>query len=102
MGFQESFCGCCSRPVSCLVSFFVPFGPCCLQGKSVGDVYKTDCCGPCLLGVVCCCIGAAINRGKIRTYYEIDGNCCVDLLAHIFCSPCAASQEYREVKTREK
>lgn len=101
MSFHENFCGCLKRPPSCLVAFFVPAGVCCLQGKSLDKAYKRSCWGPCLLGVFFCCIGTGINRSKIRRHYEIEGNRCCDCLIHLFCSPCAASQEYREVLHRE-
>jgi Cys-rich protein (TIGR01571 family) len=51
---------------------------------------------PCLLG----CIGGAINRGKIREVYKIDGNFVTDCLLHFLCPLCAVTQEYREVNHR--
>lgn len=50
----------------------------------------------------CPCIGYAINRGKIRDTYNINGGGgCGDICIHCWCGPCAACQEYREVKSRQ-
>lgn len=51
---------------------------------------------------VCCFgfIGAAINRGMIRDALNISGGLFTDYLIWLCCAPCAATQEYREVRRR--
>ncbi|KAJ9439807.1 erythrocyte membrane associated protein 2 [Diplonema papillatum] len=39
-------------------------------------------------------------RESIRSFYGIDGNCCYDLLASLFCNPCATCQMHRELSRR--
>lgn len=98
--FYESLFGCLSHPPVCLLVGLCPVSACCVQAIAVdkatneGKVVPILCI--CFLG----CIGLAFNRHKIRSRYLIPGNMLKDLCVHIFCSPCAVCQEYREVNKR--
>lgn len=56
--------------------------------------------GPYCLVFCCGIFGAAINRGKIRVKFGIDGSCPGDYCMWCWCAPCAACQEYREAHKR--
>ena len=52
------------------------------------------CCGYATVLMLCAplqCIFGCMQRGDIRTKYEIEGNGCVDCLAHTFCDCCVCS-----------
>lgn len=102
--FKEALFGCTSDLSSCLCVLLVPFGMAITQGKAVSEAafangdLGSSFFGPCLLQLCCGCIGATINRGKIRKNMQYDPNCCGDLATNTFCMPCAVCQEGREVK----
>lgn len=98
--FHEELCGCCSNIPVCLWAMCVPGGICCMQASAVSKATHMGACVPYML--ICCLgvIGAAINRGKIRQIYEIEGSCCNDCCTWIWCGPCAACQEYKEANNR--
>merc|ERR1711934_390894 len=100
MSFMESLLGCFSDCNSCVIVSFVPCGMACIQGSAVALANQTSCMNPCCCQLYLCCIGGAINRGKIREALQYDGSCCIDLCIHFFCGPCAVCQEYREAKTK--
>lgn len=93
-------CGCFHDCFVCLMVMFVPCGFCYYQGMAVSKATAEGCCVPCLCPLLCCCIGAAVNRGRIRDSYLIEGSMCSDICIHIFCSPCGVCQEYNEAKMR--
>ena len=104
--FEEPLCGCLSDMCTCLIAWCVPGGICFLQASSVATATQSSAgggegmCMPFLC--VCClgCLGGAINRGKIRTQYNIQGSFGMDCILW-WCLPlCAATQEYREVQKR--
>mmetsp|Transcript_5333 Transcript_5333/g.9780 ORF Transcript_5333/g.9780 Transcript_5333/m.9780 type:complete len:105 (+) Transcript_5333:264-578(+) len=99
--FEEPLCGCCTDLLSCLIAWCVPCGTCGISAYSVdkaaGDGMFIPFLLPCLIG----CIGFAINRGKIREKYKLNGSFIIDCLLHWFCNLCAVTQEYREVRKRE-
>ena len=99
--FNEPLCGCCNDAGSCLIATCVPCGLCYLQARAVSDATGDGMGVPCLLWGLGC-IGAAINRGKIRSHFDYDGSFIGDLFLHWFCSCCAVLQEYREVKKSGK
>ena len=92
-------CGCCNDMGSCLIASCVPFGLCYLQAKAVDEATGDGMGVPCLLWALGC-IGAAINRGKIRSQFEYEGSFIGDCFVHWFCTCCATLQEYREVKSK--
>ena len=51
---------------------------------------------PCLLNQYLCCVGATINRKKIRDALGYDQKLCLDIATHLFCMPCGVCQEWRE------
>lgn len=99
--WEENLFACCdSKAYSCLVVLFpfcYPIFQGCTVHNATGEPWSKACFCPLLL----CCIGAAINRGKIRDRYLINGSFCEDCLTHCLCSCCALCQEYSEVKRRE-
>lgn len=83
------------------------FCPCILYGRNVNIMKKKGVCRPAC--VYCCCrftlfkscaLGT-ITRIRIRARYGIVGDSTGDCLMHCCCSPCALSQEYREITKRE-
>ena len=103
--FEEPLCGCLSDMTTCLVAFCLPCGVCCLQAKAVDMSTNEGFAGPCLLLVLTYhfgvgCIGGAINRMKIKSQFSIKGEFLNECLIWWFCCPCAATQEYREVRKR--
>jgi len=69
--------------------------------EGVGD----SCCCWCCLWVIAQHFALGwlvhcIERGKVRAKYDIESNCCVDLLCSWFCGCCAIAQEAREIKAR--
>ena len=82
---------------------FFPCGAAFMLGLAVYDAGSVKCDPgeffvPCLLNAYLCCIGATINRRKIRTVYGYEQNCMKDLAIHTFCMPCGVFQESREFK----
>jgi len=100
--FEEPLLGCLADFCICLVAFCVPCGACCMQAQAVDRATQGNEGVFMPLLCVCClgCIGAAINRGKIRESFSISGSFVNDCLIWSCCGPCAATQEYREVRTR--
>lgn len=83
-----------------LISFFIPFSCCIMQGLAVQEATLKNCCGHCLIGLAIGC-GAGSNRSLIRQRYRIKGDYQTDCLISILC--CFSSvQEYKEVNFREK
>ena len=75
--------------------------PCLVQSAVVSKATKAGQAWWCLLALMCCCFGTALNRGVLRRQYRIQGRWWRDLLVHLFCSVCAIAQEYREVNSRQ-
>lgn len=98
--FEEELCGCFSDIKVCLWGWCVPCGIICMQASAVNKVTGQGAAVPCLLTLFLSCIGAAINRGKIREHYGIEGSFLSDCFTWWYCGPCAACQEYREVARR--
>jgi Cys-rich protein (TIGR01571 family) len=97
--FHESILGCFSDIPVCLTGMS-GIGICILQARAVSKATGEGFCVPCLLVSFLGCFGGAINRKKLRDVYNIDGDLCIDILIWWRSSPCAACQEYREVKRR--
>ena len=99
--FEESLFGCFNDMKSCVMVCFVPCGYACVQGTSVAatdPINGPGFCQPCLCTLYLCCIGATINRVRIRTKLGYDPKCFLDFLTHLFCMPCGICQESREVQ----
>ena len=97
--FNEPLFGCFKDIPLCLIASCVPCGLCYLQAKAVDTVTNDGMAIPCLLIYFAGCLGAAVNRGKVREVLKYDGSFCGDCCLHCFCSCCAVLQEYREVQT---
>ena len=95
--FNEELFGCFSDIKVCLAGWCLP---CCVQAVAVDKANGSGVFIPylfvCLLG----CIGGAVNRGKIRDRFGIEGSFVLDCLLWWFCAECSACQEYREVQKR--
>lgn len=105
--FQESLFACFSNCPICLIVSCVPCGCCIVQAIAYNKATKEGIGMPLLCqcacwSIGCWCIGMAINRGKIRTSFNINGGTLDDMCIHWCCSPCAVCQEYREVKKRSE
>jgi len=98
--FEEPFCGCFNDVPVCLIACCIPGGACYFEAVAVDTVTQEGLVIPFLLPCCLSCIGGAINRGKIRDHYKIDGSFVSDLVLSI-CYLCSATQEYREMKKRE-
>lgn len=95
--WNAEFCGCLkSVPACCMV------GPT-LQGLTIfqmGQGKEGSGVKNCLLAQFTCCIGSALNRGKVRERYDIPGSFITDCLLYMCCGICMGTQEYREVQLR--
>lgn len=100
--WDESLCGCCSSKCFCILVMFLPIFMPCYQGWIINKATGENCFSATLCPLLLCCLGAGMNRGKIRDRYLIDGSFCEDCLLHCFCAPCALCQEYREVMSKER
>ncbi|CAG9323276.1 unnamed protein product [Blepharisma stoltei] len=99
--WEEPLFGCFRDCCTCIIVWFCPLAYCIYQGISVKKATGESCFGAYCCPIVLCCIGAAINRGKIRDRYLINGSFVGDCFYHFCCGPCAVCQEYREVNVRE-
>lgn len=99
--FEEELCGCFSDFPVCLFGWCVPGGFMCLQAAAVDKATGTGAVVPYLLVCFLVCIGGAINRGKIRDHFGIEGGFVGDCFTWWCCGACAGCQEYREVKRRK-
>ena len=97
--FQESTFGCFDDWFSCCIAFGNE-GPC-VTGELVKKTTGSGFCGPMFIHCLLSCIGGAINMGKIRGKYNIDGSFIKDCLCMWCCGPCTVAQLWREVKKRE-
>lgn len=93
--------GCGHQPLGCCVNF-------CCTGFGAADVaYKYKKGGWLSAGIGaliqyggplgCCFLGCL--RGEIRSVHGIEGSCCGDLCASLFCASCALSQMQTQAKT---
>lgn len=98
--FHEELCGCFSDIKSCLWVWCVPGGVCCVQAVATDRATQSGAFVPCILVALLGPIGAAINRGKIRERYGIEGSFVGDCCTWMWCAACAACQEYRETQRR--
>lgn len=98
--FEEPFCGCFNDLPVCLIGWCIPGALCYFQAVAVDTITHEGLVVPFLLPCCLSCIGAAINRGKIRDHYKIDGSFVIDCVVSM-CYLCSATQEYREMKKRE-
>ena len=98
--FNEDLFGCFSDLKLCLLACCVPGGVCCLQAEAVYKAYGQSRFVPYLFPFCLACIGGAVNRGKIRERYSLEGSFIVDCLLWWIVPVCASLQEYKEVKSR--
>ena len=77
--FDEELCGCRSDIQSCLIGM-IPGGEFCLQAAAINKIFKDGWAVPYLLDCFLLCIGGALNRGKIRNRFGIEGSFTKDCL----------------------
>ncbi|OMJ70776.1 hypothetical protein SteCoe_31171 [Stentor coeruleus] len=98
--FDENLFGCLSSLSICSIAL-IPGGCCILQAIAVDRALEKGIIGACIFSCMLLCIGSSLNRARIRDRYNIEGSHLKDCLIWICCTPCAATQEYREVRRRE-
>jgi len=96
--FQEDLFDCFGDLSICCRSCNL-IGKASIQAEVIDFLYSSGKNTPFLIGLFCC-IGGAINRGRIREAYDIQGSFLGDLCVHWCCPQCAVIQEYKEFKTR--
>lgn len=91
--FTYGLCGCFDNVGVCILTFLVP---CYTVGKTA-DALGDSClfCGA-VYPLMPCVVGASL-RARIREKKNIDGDSLHDCLVHLFCPPCAAVQDHREI-----
>lgn len=96
--FIVSLCDCqhISGMITCIACLSCFGAPCIVQSKIISSLYDESAVVPCCLACCCFGIGGAINRGKLRKYYIIEGSFAQDCCYHLFCCICAVGQEYQE------
>lgn len=96
--FIVSLCDCkqISGMITCIACLCCIGVPCMVQGKVISSIYEESAFLACCLACCCFGIGGAINRGKFRKYYIIEGSFAQDCGYHMFCCICAVGQEYQE------
>ena len=101
VAWETPFFGCFSTFSLCLLAL-LPGGYCLVQGLAVSKARNKGCVMATVLPLLCCCIGAAVNRSRLRDRYLISGSGLGDACVHLMCPICAVVQEYREVEYRSK
>lgn len=72
-----------------------------IAGRLRGDSYRLSCCTYAFAWAYCAWLFAAPLRSELRRKYSLPEEPCSDCMAHLFCSPLAVWQEYRELEARE-
>lgn len=116
--WSNGLCDCCDAPGTCLLSWCCP----CISYAKNKHRYEhlnsrgtpdpehggSCCSGDCMLHALIagCCGGGWIlqfmQRGNVRSRYNIKGGSCGDCCTAFFCSPCELTQESRELELEEK
>ena len=92
--------GCFSYLKPCLVAFCLPGGVCCLQSMAFNQLTGEGVALPYCLQAYVGSYGFAVNRKRIREELGIRGRFYNDCMTWECCGPCAAVQEYVEVRKR--
>ncbi|TFK59454.1 PLAC8-domain-containing protein [Pluteus cervinus] len=115
--WSHGLCDCCDDAETCIVSWFCP---CIVYAQNKrrleylerngvpdpehgGDACSGDCCLH-LTITGCCGLGWLLQippRSSVRNRYHIEGSTCGDCCAILLCSPCALTQESREIGLEE-
>jgi Cys-rich protein (TIGR01571 family) len=94
--FKENCC-------MCMWAWCIPFGFACMQCTDAkvavdpSEGVKAFLCAWCL-----CCIGGAINRGKIRETFSLEGSFILDCMCEWCCPCCSVTQEWYHVMKEKK
>lgn len=98
--FEQKLFSCFDDPETCLIACCFP---CVIYGKNHQRItQKPDSIADACVyfwAVICgitCCVGGS-GRGAVRVVRGIDGGCCEDCCIHLWCSPCALTQEKLEL-----
>ena len=90
--WKANSCDCCNLLPVWLASCICP---CIIQGITIWELKQQGGCGECLMGAFCLCVGFALNRNKLRKFYNIKGNCVADCMCYFCCFySCLSTQEY--------
>ncbi|KAJ3517715.1 hypothetical protein NLJ89_g331 [Agrocybe chaxingu] len=114
--WSNGLCGCCDAPGTCIVAWCCPcitYGKVKrryehLNSKGYPDPENGGCCNSdCVVhGFVTFCgfgwVMQMMNRGNIRSRYNIKGGGCGDCCASFWCTPCELTQESIEVELEEQ
>ncbi|CAG9310719.1 unnamed protein product [Blepharisma stoltei] len=96
---------CAQNPVMCLWAWCVPCGSCCMQAidaKISDPENKNAALIACLFDCFLCCIGATINRMKLRKQMSIEDSVAMDFLCSCCCGCCSVTQEWMTTMKRYK
>ena len=97
--WETPFFSCCRSPCFCLL-LLLPGVCCIIQSWAVGRARGKGECSALLLACCFGCIGAAVNRTRIRDRFLISGSGVEDCCMHLICPLCAVAQERHEVLYR--
>jgi Cys-rich protein (TIGR01571 family) len=103
-GWDIDLFDCKKNPIMFLWACCVPCGGTCMQAVDA-KLTQNDKNAPlfaCLLDCFCGCIGAAINRSRVREQLSIHDSILMDVLLSCFCGPCSITQEYIQVMQKKK
>mmetsp|Transcript_36000 Transcript_36000/g.81968 ORF Transcript_36000/g.81968 Transcript_36000/m.81968 type:complete len:176 (+) Transcript_36000:56-583(+) len=81
---------------TCLVAGCCPCVVYSLNQGLMGENRCLHCLAYSLLGPFCWVLGGT-TRSAIREKFQVEGNCCHDLVTHMCCTPCALTQEHQQL-----
>eukprot|EP01006_Ploeotia_vitrea_P000579 TRINITY_DN103296_c0_g1_i1.p1 TRINITY_DN103296_c0_g1~~TRINITY_DN103296_c0_g1_i1.p1 ORF type:complete len:272 (+),score=20.58 TRINITY_DN103296_c0_g1_i1:23-817(+) len=77
--------------LACLYGCCLPY---CAMASARTKMDRSNCCFNCM------CMNPMVGNNVIRESYNIEGDCCGDILTVYFCGPCAVVRAYNEVNAR--
>ena len=99
MSFAEQLFGCFSDVFSLIVVLNLPFGACVIHSMATNQVTNKGFLRACVYSLACC-FGMSANRQEIKKKMNLKETFCEDCLIYLFCTPCAAAQDFREAENR--
>ncbi|KAK9105939.1 hypothetical protein Scep_022783 [Stephania cephalantha] len=103
--WSTGLCDCNEDTGNCFLTCFCP----CISFGRIAEIADEGSfsCGACcalyvLVHLLTSRLGAVllscVYRRKLKKQYNLEGNDCTDFCLHLWCSPCATCQEYRELQ----
>eukprot|EP01083_Nonionella_stella_P199581 731734_1 len=86
--WEVSLCDCCAG--GCGPFCYGMFCRHCANASSRSNMDDSNCCFNCL------CAHSIALRNIVREGYNIEGNCCMDIITNVCCAPCSACEVYNE------